>query len=449
MICAICQAPHQPAQRFCAECGAALRNDSGPSTSSTSPAVSSTLPELASAASLSAVRAMGERRDVAILFADLTNFTGLSTEIDAEDLHTVVRSYTQRVAAVVHAFGGVVERYIGDSVLAVFGAYLLLWAVAVTGALTNGSGLAIENLTGGAVPRSWGAVAHCLVAFGFIYSAHAGGFARVMKPLIVLMFVAIVLCAALTFSEPVAMLKGLVIPAIPKGAGAYVLSLVGGIGGSVTLLAYSYLLKEEERERPSLRAVRADLGIAYLFTAVFGLSVMLIANRVFFAAGVQISDADAVSRMADQLAHLIGPAGRLVYSFGFWAAVVASLFGVWQSVPFMIADCYALLRRLPEPERASLVRAGSLPYRAALTLMALSSIPFAFAGRPLLVIVAFTVLGSLFIPFLAATLLYLNNRIPFPAHVPRNHVMTNVVLVFVLALFLVVGGREIASIVSR
>ena len=334
-------------------------------------------------------------------------------------------------------------------VLAVFGAYLLLWAVAVTGALTNGSGLAIENLTGGAVPRSWGALAHCLVAFGFIYSAHAGGFARVMKPLMVLMFVAIVLCATLTFSEPVAMLKGLVIPAIPKGAGAYVLSLVGGIGGSVTLLAYSYLLKEEEGERPSLWAVRADLGIAYLFTAVFGLSVMLIANRVFFAAGVQISDADAVSRMADQLAHLIGPAGRLVYSFGFWAAVVASLFGVWQSVPFMIADCYALLRRLPEPERASLVRAGSLPYRAALTLMALSSIPFAFAGRPLLVIVAFTVLGSLFIPFLAATLLYLNNRIPFPAHVPRNHVMSNVVLVFVLALFLVVGGREIASIVSR
>ena len=122
MICAICQAPHQPAQRFCAECGAALRNDGGPSTGSTSPAASSALPELASVASLSAVRAMGERRDVAILFADLTNFTGLSAEIDAEDLHTVVRSYTQRVAAVVHAFGGVVERYIGDSVLAVFGA---------------------------------------------------------------------------------------------------------------------------------------------------------------------------------------------------------------------------------------------------------------------------------------------------------------------------------------
>ena len=61
----------------------------------------------------------GERRDVSILFADLTNYTGLSTELDAEDLHAIVRTYTQRVTAAVHAFGGTVERYIGDSVMAV------------------------------------------------------------------------------------------------------------------------------------------------------------------------------------------------------------------------------------------------------------------------------------------------------------------------------------------
>src|SRR5688572_31961185 len=39
---------------------------------------------------------------------------------------------------------------------------------------------------------------------------------------------------------------------------------------------------------------------------------------------------------------------------------------------------------------------------------------FAFTARPLFVIVAFTVIGSLFIPFLTGTLLYLNNRVPFP-----------------------------------
>ncbi len=54
-------------------------------------------------------------------------------------------------------------------------------------------------------------------------------------------------------------------------------------------------------------------------------------------------------------------------------------------------------------------------YRTALVFMAAASVPFAFTERPLLVIVAFTVIGSLFIPFLAATLLWLNNRVPFPA----------------------------------
>ena len=35
------------------------------------------------------------------------------------------------------------------------------------------------------------------------------------------------------------------VPAIPSGSGPYVLSLIGGIGGSLTLLSYSYLLREE------------------------------------------------------------------------------------------------------------------------------------------------------------------------------------------------------------
>jgi hypothetical protein len=55
----------------------------------------------------------------------------------------------------------------------------------------------------------------------------------------------------------------------------------------------------------------------------------------------------------------------------------------------------------------------------------------------------FTIVGSLFIPFLAATLLYLNNvRIPVDCGVPRNSVLTNLVLVFALILFAIVGASE-------
>ncbi len=59
-------------------------------------------------------------------------------------------------------------------------------------------------------------------------------------------------------------------------------------------------------------------------------------------------------------------------------------------------------------DRKAATQLGSPPYRVALLFMAVASVPFAFLNRPLLIVIAFTVLGSLFIPFLAATLLYLN-----------------------------------------
>lgn len=338
-------------------------------------------------------------------------------------------------------------RHLPRWVLAAFAAYLVLWAVAVSGALISGCGLAVENITNGAIPRSWGALAQAAVAFAVIHSARGSGFSQVMKPLIGVMFFSIVASATLTFSEPAATLKGLFVPTIPTGGGAYVLSLIGGIGGSLTLLSYNYLLRDEGKVDPrNLGGVRLDLAIAYVFTAVFGLSVMLIADRGFHAAGVSLTDREAVSRMAGQLAETTGPAGFYVYSIGFWAAVLASLFGVWQTVPSIFADCYSLLLRLPDRERDAAMLPSSRQYRAALAFMALMSLPFAFLGRPLLVVVAFTVIGSLFIPFLAATLIYLNNCVLWSAPIRRNTAATNAALVLVLVIFLIVGALEISAL---
>src|ERR671913_23623 len=50
-----------------------------------------------------------------------------------------------------------------------FGAYLILWTVAVSAALTNATGLGISNLTGGAIAQSWGAVVHSLIGFAFVW----------------------------------------------------------------------------------------------------------------------------------------------------------------------------------------------------------------------------------------------------------------------------------------
>lgn len=339
-------------------------------------------------------------------------------------------------------------RHLPRWVMALFMAYLAVWAVAVSGALVSGCGLAVENLTHGAVPRSWGALAHALIAVVLIMPARTTWFVRIIRPLIAIMFFSIVACAALTFREPMVAARGLFIPSIPWNSAATVLSLLGGIGGSVTLLSYNYLLRDEANvEVRNLRAVRWDLAVAYTLTAVFGLSVMLIAHRIFFSAGITVTDATAVTRMSSLLGNLLGPAGFYIYSLGFWAAVVVSMVGVWQTLPDIFTDCYTLLRKLDPEARAQALRRDGLPWRLALGFMVISSVPFALAERPVMIVIAFSLVGSFFLPFLAATLIYLNNRVAWPGSIRPHGAATNAFLWLVLLVFVVIVAMEIFTLV--
>jgi Mn2+/Fe2+ NRAMP family transporter len=325
-----------------------------------------------------------------------------------------------------------------------FAIYLVVWTVSVSAALTSACGLGIANLTGGTIPRAWGAVAHSIVGGAIVLTGGFKGFEKVMKVLIATMFFSIVACAAFTFRDPAEGIRGLFLPGIPTGGGASFLSVLGGIGGSIAMLAYNYWLREERMTGPKwLGFVRADIAIAYVFTAIFGMSIMVVANQAFHQAGVAITNAQAVTTMAETLGGIIGRFGFYAYSIGFWAAVFASLLGIWQSIPYLCADCYGLLRAYPREVRERLTAVTSTPYRLGLLFITVVPIPLAFIDQPLFVIRTFTIVGSLFIPFLAATLLYLNNyRIPNDSAVPKNSGLTNAILLFSLILFVVVCASE-------
>jgi len=325
-----------------------------------------------------------------------------------------------------------------------FGIYLVIWTVAVSAALTNATGLGIANLTGGAVPQSWGAVIHSLIGFAFVWLGGYGNFEKLMKLLVGVMGFSILICAALTLHDPLPAVQGLVLPIIPTGSGTYVLSLIGGVGGSITMLSYNYWMREEQmRGAGFLGYVRGDIGVAYIFTALFGISIMLIASDAFFVPGVALRDAEAVPKMAAALGALLGNFGRFAFSAGFWAAVFASLLGVWQSVPYLYADFYGIVKKMSPADRIEVVKVTSTPYRLALAFITLVPLPFAFTGRPISVIVIYTIVGSLFVPFLAATLLYLNNRVKWTEPVPHNAWYTNLLLGAILLLFAIVGAQEV------
>ena len=85
----------------------------------------------------------------------------------------------------------------------------------------------------------------------------------------------------------------------------------------------------------------------------------------------------------------------------------------------------------------------SVPYRLALVFVTFVPMAFAFTGQPIQVIVVYTIVGSVFVPFLAATLLYLNNRVAWTSAVPKNGWAVNSLLVVILGLFVVIWIDEI------
>jgi Mn2+/Fe2+ NRAMP family transporter len=327
-----------------------------------------------------------------------------------------------------------------------FGVYLIIWTVSVSASLTNATGLGMANLTNGALSQSWGAVAHSLLGGILIYFGGYNSFEKLMKILVGIMGFSILFCAIFMLGQPLPALKGLLIPTIPAGSGTYVLSLIGGVGGSITMLSYNYWMREENmRGSGFLSFVRGDIAIAYLFTAIFGGSIMLIANDAFFVQGQALTNAQAVPKMAEALGNVLGTFGRIAFSVGFWAAVFASLLGVWQSVPYLYADLFGIVTKMSPAQRQEAVKITSTPYRLALLFITLVPLPFAFTGQPIQVVITYTIVSSLFVPFVAATMLYLNNRVKWTEPVPHNSLVTNLLLVGILVLFAIVGYQEVAA----
>src|SRR2546422_7789740 len=104
MTCSGCRFEAPADFTFCPKCGARLASAPPPL-----PASSTSAPD-------------GDRRPVTVLFADLAGFTALSEGLDAEDVRAIQADLFREMSASVERYEGFVEKFVGDAVMAVFGA---------------------------------------------------------------------------------------------------------------------------------------------------------------------------------------------------------------------------------------------------------------------------------------------------------------------------------------
>jgi class 3 adenylate cyclase/predicted ATPase len=103
--CPSCGAPYEPDESFCGDCGTAL---------------TATLARVPAAVA-PVETAVAERRLVSVLFADLVGFTTLSESRDPEEVRELLSRYFDTCRRLVELYGGTVEKFIGDAVMAVWG----------------------------------------------------------------------------------------------------------------------------------------------------------------------------------------------------------------------------------------------------------------------------------------------------------------------------------------
>ena len=113
--CPSCGAANLPAAKFCSECATPLTGAAAARPAATSAPTPAAAPTPVPGA-------VAERRLVSVLFADLVGFTAFSEGRDAEEVRELQDRYFETVREIIARYGGTVEKFIGDAVMALWGA---------------------------------------------------------------------------------------------------------------------------------------------------------------------------------------------------------------------------------------------------------------------------------------------------------------------------------------
>ncbi|MCP5046512.1 MAG: divalent metal cation transporter [bacterium] len=315
--------------------------------------------------------------------------------------------------------------------------YLFLWSFIVAGALIAACGLAAHALVPSLPVELWGVI-HSLAALLLVYVGRYKLLEIVMKGFIALMFLVVCVSAALSQPDWGSILS----PGLPKGSVPFILGVIGGVGGSVTLLSYGYWVREKKWSgKEFARKTKIDLIAAYILTGLFGVAIMII------AAGVKpevFNGSKMVIGLADRLGMVVGPVGRGIFLVGFWGAVFSSLLGVWQGVPYLFADSVKAVKKMKPAPLQETVGSGSPHYRFFLFYLAIPPMLLLLVGKPVWIVLIYTITGAFFMPFLAVMLLIMNNAVKWVKEF-KNNTAVNIMLMAALVLFLLLCVKEISQ----
>jgi len=338
-----------------------------------------------------------------------------------------------------------------------FAPYIVVWGFVYGATAMSSTALPIVAIFPDLSLR-WVAIASGLIGLALVWFGTYATFEKVITVFVGIMFVTVVGAAILTTPNLGEIVLGLR-PIIPDGSIVYVLGLAGGVGGTITLAAYGYWLREKGWSTPTfMRVMRIDNNMAYLMTGIFVVAMLIVGAELLYSANIAISTGDqGLLDLSEVLEDRYGTVFGYVFLIGFWASSFSSLIGVWSGVSLMFGDFVGTLKGLPPGHPDT--RTGGKYFRAYMLWLTFPPMLLLLLDRPVGLIIAYGVLGAFFMPFLAVTLLVLLNRGGVGKEfggvagsvVPRewrNRWFSNVALTVCALLFVALAVNELKNALS-
>ncbi len=321
-----------------------------------------------------------------------------------------------------------------------FTLYFFPWCWFVASALINAAGVSgshLMDLVGINVTKAESGIGHTFIALLIILVGRQRMFNSVMSLLAILLFLCVFICVLFVAPPVTEILSGLLIPTLPDNpqSVSWTVALIGGVGGTLTLVCYGYWIADSGREgEQGLRSCRIDLSVSYTLTALFGISMVIIGAAVV----QQGKGLNLLLDISEYFSAQVHPALGVFFLVGAWAAIFSSLLGVWQVIPQVFADCmYALQGKPVELEAITKTRAYVF-WLLVMALVPILSLEHSFKEVQKI----YSIVGAFFMPVLAAALLWLN-REKFVTEKFKSHWVINSALFIVLVFFMYIGASTI------
>lgn len=324
-----------------------------------------------------------------------------------------------------------------------FMVYLALVTFFFGAAAPSASALAVTAMFPGVMPLWAWAILHSVV-FGFLICiiGQYELFERVMEVFVGLMFVTVVGLAILLVPNVGALAVSTFLPRMPEGSLPFVLAVIGGVGGTFTLVSYTYWVRERGWRRPGwIPMMRTDLGVGYIATGIFMVAMLVIGAELLFASGTSIEDEGGLVELSNPIAERFGPVASWLFLVGFWAAAASSITGAWNGGAYLFGDLVRTIRRIPEEEGEEYLSERGYFFKAFLVWITFPPMLLLTFDEPVLIVIIYASLGAFFMPFLAITLIWLLNRRLDREY--RSGLLSNLILGVSVLLFLYVGIQEI------